>query len=81
VTPVKTAGDTAVQDFMAYAKMTPAEKMRASILGSMGFTEDNLKAMDPKDREKVEAKIEEMIRQKVQQSTEKKTGMPIDLKV
>jgi hypothetical protein len=81
VTPAKTAGDTAVQDFMAYATMTPAEKMRASILGSMGLTEDDLKAMSPKDREKVEEKIKEMIKQKVEESTEKKTGVAVDLKV
>jgi hypothetical protein len=81
VTPAKTGGDTAVQDFRAYARMTPAEKMRASILGSMGLTEGDLKAMDPKEREKVEAKIKEAIRQKVQESTEKKTGVAIDLKV
>ena len=81
VTPAKTAGDKAVQDFMAYAKMTPAEKMRASILGSMGLTEDDLKAMDPKEREKVEAKIKDMIKQKVEESTEKKTGVAVDLKV
>jgi hypothetical protein len=61
--------------------MTPADEMRAWILGSMGLTEDNLKAMDPKDHEKVEAKIEEMIRQNVQHSTEKKTGVAIDLKI
>ena len=72
--------DTAVADFMAYAKMTPAQKMRAAILGSMGLTEDSLKAMDPKDRSKVEEKIKALIQQKVEQSVEKKTGVAIDLK-
>ena len=72
--------DTAVADFMAYANMTPAQKMRASILGSMGLTEDSLKAMDPKEREKIEAKIKDLIQQKVEQSVEKKTGVVIDLK-
>lgn len=79
-TPTAKKADTAVQDFMAYAHMTPAEKMRAAILGSMGLTEDQLKAMDPKERAKVEEKIKELIQQKVEQSTEKKTGLAVDLK-
>ncbi|WP_372781068.1 hypothetical protein [Phenylobacterium sp.] len=83
MTPVakKTAGETAVDDFRAYAQMTPAEKMRAAILGSLDLTEDKLKAMDPKEREKVEAKIKELIKEKVQEATEKKTGVAIDIKV
>jgi hypothetical protein len=79
-TPANSKADTAVQDFMAFAKMTPAEKMRASILGSMGLTEDGLKGMDPKERAKVEEKIKALIQQKVEQSVEKKTGVVIDLK-
>jgi hypothetical protein len=80
VTPTKAKADTAVEDFMAYASMTPAQKMRAAILGSMGLTEDSLKAMDPKERAKVEEKIKTLIQQKVEQSVEKKTGVMIDLK-
>jgi len=70
----------AVQAFRDYAKMTPAEKMRASILGSMGLTEDQLKAMDPKERAKVEEKIREIMKQKVESSVEKKTGAIVDVK-
>ena len=70
----------AVQAFMDYEKKTPAEKMRDEILGSMGLTEDQLKAMDPKDRAKVEEKIRELIKQKVEESTEKKTGQIVDVK-
>jgi hypothetical protein len=36
--------------------------------------------MDPKEREKIEAKIKDLIQQKVEQSVEKKTGVVIDLK-
>jgi ABC-type lipoprotein release transport system permease subunit len=80
MTPARTKTDTAVDDFMAYAKMTPAQKMRAAILGSMNLTEDQLKGMDPKERAKVEEKIKEMIQEKVEQSVEKQTGAVIDLK-
>jgi hypothetical protein len=80
VTSAPKKADTAVQDFMAFAQMTPAQKMRATILGSMGLTEDGLKAMDPKDRAKIEEKIKELIQQKVEQSVEKKTGMAVDIK-
>ena len=70
----------AEQAFNDYAKMTPAQKMRAAILGSMGLTEDQLKAMDPKERQKIEAKIQEIMKQKIEQSVEKKTGAIIDVK-
>ena len=43
----KKKADAAVQDFLDYAHMTPAQKMRASILKSMGMTEDDLKGMTP----------------------------------
>jgi hypothetical protein len=79
LTPAK--ADTAVQDFLAYQHMTPAEKMRAAILGSMGLTEDALKGMDPKERQKIEDKIKALIRQQVEQSVEKKTGVAVDMKV
>jgi hypothetical protein len=81
VTPAKTKADTAVDDFMAYANMTPAQKMRAAILGSMNMTEEQLNAMDPKERAKIEQKIKDIIKEKVEESIEKKTGVAVDLKV
>jgi Fe-S cluster biosynthesis and repair protein YggX len=81
VTPAKTKADTAVDDFMAYAHMTPAQKMRAMILGSMNVTEDKLAQMDPKERAKIEQKIKDIIKEKVEESIEKKTGVAVDLKV
>jgi hypothetical protein len=70
----------AEQAFNDYAKMTPAQKMRAAILGSMGLTEEQLKAMDPKERQKVEDRIREIIKEKVEQAVEKKTGAVVDIK-
>jgi hypothetical protein len=71
------AAEQALND---YAKMTPAQKMRAAILGSMGLTEEQLKAMDPKERQKIEEKIKEIIKEKVEQAVEKKTGLAVDIK-
>jgi len=71
--------NTAEQDFLAYAKMTPGEKMRAAILGSMGLKESDLKAMDPKERQKIEDKIKEIIHEKAKEDLEKK-GALADIK-
>lgn len=76
----RSKAESVVDEFRAYAQMTPAEKMRAAILGSMGLSEDDLKAMDPKERAKIEEKIKTMIKQKVEDSTEKQTGVAVDLK-
>ena len=70
----------AVQAFLDYQKKTPAEKMRDEILGAMGLTEDQVRAMAPKERAKVEEKIKALIKEKVEEATEKKTGQLVDVK-
>jgi hypothetical protein len=72
---------SAADDFMSFVNMTPAQRIRAAILGNMGLTEDAVKAMSAKDREAVEAKIKDLIKQQFQSQVEKKTGMFADLKV
>jgi hypothetical protein len=76
------APSAAEQAFNDYAKMTPAQKMRAAILGALGLTEDQLKAMSPKQREAVEAKIREIMKHKIEEAMAKqdKTGLMVDLK-
>jgi len=59
-------------DFLKYVKLTPAERMRADILGRKGLTEDDLKAMDPKER----AKIEEEIKAQIKQAMDDKPTKP-----
>jgi hypothetical protein len=68
--------------FDEYARKTPAEKMRDAILGTMGLTEEQLKAMNPKEREAIEAKVRELMKQKIQEALEKKdkTGVLVDVK-
>lgn len=60
-------GNSVVQDFLNYAKESPAERLRASILKSMGLTEQQLDQMPPAQRQAVEKKIEDIIKQKLQQ--------------
>jgi hypothetical protein len=60
--------NSVVQDFLNYAKMSPAERLRASILKGMGLTEQQLDQMPPAQRQAVEQKIEEIIKQKLQQN-------------
>ena len=55
------AGKSVVDEFEAWAKMTPAQRMRASILASMGLTEDQLKGMDGAKRQAIEDTIKQRI--------------------
>lgn len=73
---------TAKDEFLDYAKMTPAQKMRASMLSKLGVTEDQLKAMDPKDRQKIEDKIKEMIKAEIEgpDGNRKAKGALVDVK-
>ena len=76
-TPTPSAAE---QQFNDWAKQTPAQQMRAEVLRELGYNEDDLKNMDAQDRAKVEEKIKELTKEKVQQATEKKTGVVIDIK-
>ena len=60
-------GNSVVQDFLNYAKETPAERLRDSILKSMGLTQQQLDKMPPAQRQAIEKKIEDIIKQKLQQ--------------
>jgi len=73
--PAKTAKD----EFLDYAKMTPAQKMRAAMLGKLNVTEEQLKAMSPEERKKIEDKIKDMIKQQVENDPKMKTGSILDV--
>ena len=68
-----------VQDFLNYAKESPAERLRASILKSMGLTQDQLDKMPPAQRQAVEKKIEDIIKQKLQQDGDGKPGQLVNV--
>jgi hypothetical protein len=60
-----TSAKSAREAFLDYAKLTPAQKMRAAILSKLNITEEELKAMPPKKRQRIEDQIKEMIKQQV----------------
>jgi hypothetical protein len=61
--------------------MTPAQRMFADMLNKLGITEDQYKAMSPADQQKVDQKIQQMIKQQVQDSSSKQTGVIADVSV
>lgn len=72
------AAKTAAQQFLAYANMTPAQRLHAEMLAKLGLTEDQFKAMPPAQQQKVEAKISDTIKQQMSDSNDKRTGMIAD---
>ncbi len=73
--------DPVVQQFLEYAKMTPAERLHAQMLARLGLTEDQFKAMSPADQQKIEDKIREMIKRQFANSSDKPTGVITDKSV
>jgi hypothetical protein len=71
--------ETAAQKFLDYANMTPAERLQAEMLNQLGITEDQFKAMSPAEQQKVMDKIRELVKQQVQNSSDKRTGMITDI--
>jgi hypothetical protein len=76
--PTKSAKD----EFLDYQKMTPAEKMRAAMLAKLGVTEEQLKAMSAEDRQKIEDKMKDMIKEQVMNDDKNKDkkGVLVDVK-
>lgn len=70
---------SARDEFLDYAKMTPAEKMRAAMLARLGLKEEDVKAMDPDARKAVEAKIKEMVKQEFEAGLDKSPGKIVDM--
>lgn len=60
--PVKS---TAEDQFLALMKKTPEERMRDSILKSMGLTEEDLNSMSPSERKSVEEMIARRIKERI----------------
>lgn len=57
---------SAKDEFLKYQAMSPAQKMRAMMLAKLGLTEEDVKAMSPEERKKVEDKLKDMIKQQVE---------------
>jgi hypothetical protein len=72
---------SAKDEFLKFQAMTPAQKMRAMMLAKLGVTEEQVKAMSPEERAKIEQKLKDMIKQQVQNDPDKKnkTGQIADV--
>jgi hypothetical protein len=77
------AAPSAEEKFLAYAKMTPGEKLRAALLSQLGLTEEQVKAMSPEEQQKVEEKIRDLIKQAAEKQMDKtgQGGFVTDIEV
>jgi hypothetical protein len=74
------AEPSAEEKFLAFAKKTPAEKMRDALLSQLGLTEEKLQALPLEERQKVEKKITEMVKEAAEKQATKtgQTGFITD---
>ena len=75
------AQSSVVQQFLAYANMTPGQRMQASMLSQLGLTEQQFQAMSPADQQKIEEKIQDMIKKQMDSTNDKRSGMITDISV
>jgi hypothetical protein len=59
--------------------MTPAQRMFAQMLNKLGISQDEFNAMTPAQKQKVEQEVQQMIKQQVQNSSDKRSGMITDI--
>lgn len=81
-TPADETGTSAVRAaFDAEAQKTPAERMREALLKRLGLKESDLATMSTEERQAVEAKLAEMIKQEVEMRAQNdRPGKILDLK-
>jgi hypothetical protein len=63
-----------VADFETYANMTPAQRMQANVMASMGITQQDLNNMTPTQRAAVEQKIEKAAQDTAMQAAQQKAA-------
>jgi len=63
--PAKARHDAVVSEFTDLAGKTPAERIRDSILKSLGITEDELASMPPEQREAIEKQIADELKRQL----------------
>jgi hypothetical protein len=68
-----------------YVNGTPGERMEKMILAKLGVTEEELKKMSPEEREKIMAKVREMLKKEMEAQQEvqqqKTSGQQINVSV
>jgi hypothetical protein len=71
-------GNSVVQDFLDYAKMSPAKRMRENILKSLGLTEQQFEKLSPAQQQAINQKIQQIMLQQIQQNAGK-TGQLVNV--
>jgi len=66
--------ESAKTEFLNFAKMSPAERIRAAYLKEHNLTEKDLASMGSDEREKIEAEIKELIKTKLGLDKNQRTG-------
>jgi hypothetical protein len=74
----ETTGSKAADEFLAFMKKTPEERLRDQILKSLNMTEEDLEKMSPQERAGVEQKIKDIIKQKLTPDGEAQFGDAAD---
>jgi hypothetical protein len=70
--------ETAAQQFLEYAKMTPAQRLHAEMLAQFGLTEDQFKALPPAQQQKINEQIAQMIKKQMGDNNNASTGLITD---
>ena len=65
---------TAAQELDTYMKKSPAERMAEMILKSLGETPESLAAKSPAEQASIMAKLNAIIKQKMEEATAKANG-------
>lgn len=73
----KPKSKSVLEQFKDFMNKSPEELMREQILKALGYTEEDLAAMDPKERAKVEAQIKELVEIKIEEAM-REDGIDID---
>lgn len=74
-------GKAAVADFIKFAKMSPAERIRAAFLKDHNLTEESLSKLSPTEREKIEEEIKKLVKTKLGLDDANGTGQLVDVSV
>lgn len=78
------AGETrksARDEFLEFAQMTPAERMRAAMLQRLGLKEEDLEGMSADARKAVEEQLKAMIKEQVENDPDQRPGRIADVTV
>ncbi len=75
------SGQSSKEEFLAYAQMNPVERMRANILKEKGLTEDDVAAMTPEEKLKLEEEIKNEIKEKLKAQSNRQRGSMVNIVV